>query len=617
MKIRKWAIILVVVLLLTLLSTGRLFARTENSIMHLSGGRAGYSTAIISDPARIPLLVIKPEDDTRLDDFTFEIRLTNAYWDFDAFSQVEIDNYGTIDSAGVFTPDTSMRGYLTNAQNPVGVRYTMQAGNRAGSVLVTLEPGYPVTNYEALYIPLFVEITGNPASLELFDMYSGSLSTEGILIFASGSAGDTTTQVRPGDVVDFSQTLILPDLSIRELADRALVSGALTLRAPAGFRWIDLDQIEIEARNSSGIVINARDYATEGSNAVTNASVMRLHLTMDNNPLDLRTLILKNLKLEAVPNNNDYGPLSITLSGCNMEQETIKVANRVRLDYTFTAESLTLPKIAAGVYPADPTEESLRTLKLTLAETSSGRWRANGRTTFTLPQGVTARAVLINTTNFSTGLPRDTLIQRLDANAFALNSQDGGVWTLSANGLTVQNVSTVSGRLAMLELTFYITAEESFRGPVQVTAGGSGLNSEVSAAIAEVFGKAAAGTVELTIGRMEMKVGGETVTMDVAPYIENNYTMVPVSFVARAMGLPADSVQWDGDARTVTIQTGSRKAVLTIGSNEIVIDGITMEMPQAPVIRDGRTFLPFRILGEQVLQVAVDWNGETRTAMFY
>ncbi|MCL2121068.1 MAG: copper amine oxidase N-terminal domain-containing protein [Clostridiales bacterium] len=617
MKMRKWASILAVVLLLTLLSTGRLFARTENSIMHLSGGREGYSTAIISDPERIPLLVIKPEDDTRLDDFTFEIRLTNAYWDFDAFSQVEIDNYGTIDSNGVFTPDTSVRGYLTNRQNPVGIRYTMQAGSRTGSVLVTLEPGYSVTNYEALYIPLFVEITGSPASLELLDMYSGSLSTEGVLIFASGSAGGATTQVRPGEVIDFSQTVILPDLSIRELADKALVNGALTLRAPVGFRWIDLDQIEIEGRNTGGIVINTRAYATEGSNAMINASVLRLNLTLDNNPLGLRTLVLKNLKLEAVPNNNDYGPVSITLSGCNMEQETIKLANRVRLDYTFTAESLTLPKIAAGNYPAEPTTESLRTLKLTLAETASGRWRANGRTTFTLPQGVTARAVLINTTNFSTGLPRDTLIQRHDANAFAINSQDGGVWTLGANGLTVQNVGTVSGQLAKLELTFYISAEESFQGLVQVTAGGSGLNSEVSAVIAEVMGKAASGTVELTIGSREMKVGGETIVMDVAPYIENNFTMVPVSFVARAMGLPSESVRWDGDARTVTIQTGSRQAVLTIGSTEIIIDGTSMEMPQAPVILDGRTFLPFRILGEQVLQVAVDWNGETRTAMFY
>jgi hypothetical protein len=105
--------------------------------------------------------------------------------------------------------------------------------------------------------------------------------------------------------------------------------------------------------------------------------------------------------------------------------------------------------------------------------------------------------------------------------------------------------------------------------------------------------------------------------MDVAPYIEDGYTMVPVSFVARALGLPTGGVLWDGDARTVTIDTGTRVAVLTIGSDQMLIGGVAVGIPKAPTIRGDRTFLPFRVLGEYVLGVAVYWDEDAQTATYY
>jgi hypothetical protein len=338
---------------------------------------------------------------------------------------------------------------------------------------------------------------------------------------------------------------------------------------------------------------------------------------MKGNAAGVRTIVLKNLQLEAAPGNDLYNAVSITLSGCNMEQEAVIVANRVKVDYTFAAESQALPKLIAGNNPSDAAAESMRVLKVTLEESVSGRWRASGKTTFTLPAGVKARAVMVNTAGFETDLPKDTLIRRRDENAFALNTDNSGIWTLSADGLTVQSARTNSGKKAKLELTFYLSADKVFRGPVYITAGGNALTNELAAAVAEVVERAAAGSVILTIGSMEMAAGGEIVIMDVAPYIENGYTMVPVSYVARAMGLPADGVGWDGDARAVTIRTDKKVAVLTIDSREMKVDGVTVEIAAAPVIRDNRTFLPFRVLGEQILGVAVGWDAEARTAAFY
>jgi hypothetical protein len=127
-------------------------------------------------------------------------------------------------------------------------------------------------------------------------------------------------------------------------------------------------------------------------------------------------------------------------------------------------------------------------------------------------------------------------------------------------------------------------------------------------------GSGAGSAVRLTIGDKKMIVGEQTVTMDVAPYIENNYTMVPVSYVAKALGLASDGVTWDGAARTVTIKTGDRTAVLTIGSAEFSLNGAVVSIPTAPALRDNRAFLPFRVLGEQVLGVKVGWDNAARTA---
>jgi hypothetical protein len=327
--------------------------------------------------------------------------------------------------------------------------------------------------------------------------------------------------------------------------------------------------------------------------------------------------VFSNLQLEALPGNENFGPVSVTLSGCNMEQETVVVANRVRMDYTFKAESQNLETIITGDRPSDTVTHGFRTLKVTMEEAAPGRWRSESLTTFLLPEGVTAVAVMINTANLATDLPQDTLIRRIDENAYALNTGSSGIWTLAANGLSIQNVKAASGRIAKLELTFYVTVADSCRGPIYLTAGGSGLQPETAIAIAQVVQRSASGSVVLTIGSKEMKLGGETILMDVAPFIEDGYTMVPVSFIARALGLPADGVRWDGVARTVTINTGVKEAVLTIDSKEMKISGVVIEIPKAPVIRDGRTFLPFRVLGEQVLGVAVGWDESAGAATFY
>ena len=57
-------------------------------------------------------------------------------------------------------------------------------------------------------------------------------------------------------------------------------------------------------------------------------------------------------------------------------------------------------------------------------------------------------------------------------------------------------------------------------------------------------------TVEMTIDNNVIKVSGKEVTLDVAPQIVDDRTLVPARAVAESFGA---TVGWDGDTRTVTI----------------------------------------------------------------
>lgn len=75
-------------------------------------------------------------------------------------------------------------------------------------------------------------------------------------------------------------------------------------------------------------------------------------------------------------------------------------------------------------------------------------------------------------------------------------------------------------------------------------------------------------TIKLIIGMQSAQVNGHETSLTPAPQIINGRTMVPLAFVAQALG--AD-VQWDGNTRTVTIiQDGSGNNNPDISGKQVV-----------------------------------------------
>ncbi|MBB6215601.1 hypothetical protein HNQ80_001690 [Anaerosolibacter carboniphilus] len=118
--------------------------------------------------------------------------------------------------------------------------------------------------------------------------------------------------------------------------------------------------------------------------------------------------------------------------------------------------------------------------------------------------------------------------------------------------------------------------------------------------------------VQFVIDSKTMKVGDVETQMDVAPYIKDGRTMLPVSFVAKAMGVSQNNIIWNEATRTVTIFKGSSIVTITIGSNAMNVNGTPVYMDTVAEIKDGRTMLPISFIGA-ALGADVTWDAATRT----
>ncbi|MDI6799567.1 MAG: stalk domain-containing protein [Actinomycetota bacterium] len=120
-------------------------------------------------------------------------------------------------------------------------------------------------------------------------------------------------------------------------------------------------------------------------------------------------------------------------------------------------------------------------------------------------------------------------------------------------------------------------------------------------------------TATMRIGQKSYTVGSSTSNMDVAPYVKNNRTYVPVRYLAYALGIAEKDVKWDAATKTVTLTKGSTVVKLVIGSKTLSKNGIASQMDVSPeTTPPGRTMLPARWVAE-AFGATVTWNKTTQT----
>ncbi len=80
-------------------------------------------------------------------------------------------------------------------------------------------------------------------------------------------------------------------------------------------------------------------------------------------------------------------------------------------------------------------------------------------------------------------------------------------------------------------------------------------------------------------------------------FVESDRSYVPVRFISENYEGQVESVQ---ETQTVNISFAERKISLTIGVPEIIINGEKKTLDVAPIIGEGRTFLPLRACTEAI-----------------
>lgn len=97
---------------------------------------------------------------------------------------------------------------------------------------------------------------------------------------------------------------------------------------------------------------------------------------------------------------------------------------------------------------------------------------------------------------------------------------------------------------------------------------------------------------------------GAELASDVAPFIEAERTMVPLRVIGENMNAV---VHWDAGAKQVTVVQDEQNIVLKVDTKEALVNGETVELDAPAVVRNGRTFVPLRFVGE-TLGCTVDYK---------
>ena len=120
------------------------------------------------------------------------------------------------------------------------------------------------------------------------------------------------------------------------------------------------------------------------------------------------------------------------------------------------------------------------------------------------------------------------------------------------------------------------------------------------------------------IGNTTFVANGETKAADVAPYVANGRTFIPVRAFAEATGA---KVEYDAATQVITITGEGLSAQMTIGSNILTVNGQTTVMDTAAAVTaEGRTVLPVRFAGQALgygFEVAYGANGAVSSVTMF
>ena len=122
-------------------------------------------------------------------------------------------------------------------------------------------------------------------------------------------------------------------------------------------------------------------------------------------------------------------------------------------------------------------------------------------------------------------------------------------------------------------------------------------------------------TYQLTIGKADiLKNGAVSHTADVAPYIKNGYTMLPLRALL-AVSNPAQEVKWSATENAAYTFVNDKLTMLTPNAATYKKGTETIQLSTPAELKDGRLFVSLRdwMSIMEIEGTQLDWNSATKT----
>lgn len=119
--------------------------------------------------------------------------------------------------------------------------------------------------------------------------------------------------------------------------------------------------------------------------------------------------------------------------------------------------------------------------------------------------------------------------------------------------------------------------------------------------------------IEYKIGSTFYYDSGQKKEMDVAPYIKNNRTYLPLRNVAEALGLTEDQIIWNGVSKTVYLMKDGKSIQIPVGGKHLIINDQMIEIDgMAAEMLHNRVMVSMRYIME-LFNVKITWEPQTQT----
>ncbi|CAM4308460.1 stalk domain-containing protein [Paenibacillus tarimensis] len=116
-------------------------------------------------------------------------------------------------------------------------------------------------------------------------------------------------------------------------------------------------------------------------------------------------------------------------------------------------------------------------------------------------------------------------------------------------------------------------------------------------------------------GKIRIVFGQDILSSDAEPQIIRGVTFVPVRVIGERLGY---TVRYDKKNQQVSLEKSGLTYTMMNGSNSVMLvngeDSRTMQLPEAPFIHKGRTYLPIRFLAEKI-GLDVQWLADVKAVL--